>query len=189
MIQMSISERLKKTGNELFKIEQYQEALSKYEESLGIFRYILAKSYDNMKDEDLIYENYQLPETAKEYAGEYSNHLIALYLNICSCLTKLNKKEDAIHSADEALKINETAKGYYKKAQAYLQYINKESSDIKLGFYYLNKSYEISKDPSIVQQMHRIKKEIDEDREKEKKWFKFMFDKNSKEKREESSVV
>lgn len=59
-----------------------------------------------MKDEDLLYENYQLPESAKEYAREYINHLVALYLNICSCLTKLNKKEDAIHSADEALKIS-----------------------------------------------------------------------------------
>lgn len=66
---------------------------------------------------------------------------MALYLNICSCLTKTNKKEDAIHSADEALKIKETAKAYYKKAQAYLQYINKDPSDIKLGFLYLNKSY------------------------------------------------
>jgi hypothetical protein len=73
----------------------------------------------------------------------------------------MNKKEDAIHSADEALKLRETAKGYYKKAQAYLQFINKETQDIKLGFYYLNKSYELSKDPSLVQQMHRIKKEID----------------------------
>lgn len=58
-----------------------------------------------------------------------------------------------------------------------------------MGFYYLNKSYEISKDPSIVQQMHKIKKEIDEDREKEKKWFKFMFDKNSQAKKEENNVI
>jgi len=27
--------------------------------------------------------------------------------------------------------------------------------------------------------MHRIKKELDEERNKEKTWFKFMFDKNS----------
>lgn len=108
--------------------------------------------------------------------------MIALYLNICSCLTKTNKKEDALHSADEALKIKETAKGYYKKAQIYLQYINREGADIKLGFYYLNKCYEISKDQSVVQEMHKIKKEIDEERDKEKKWFKFMFDKNSKDK-------
>jgi hypothetical protein len=53
-----------------------------------------------MKDEDLVYESYALPEERKEYDEEYSNHLIALYLNICSCLTKQGKKEDAIHSAD-----------------------------------------------------------------------------------------
>lgn len=77
------------------------------------------------------------------------------------------------------MKINEkNAKIYYKKAQAYLQYINRESSDIKLGFYYLNKAYELSKYQSILVQMHKIKKELDEEREKEKNWFKFMFDKN-----------
>ena len=77
------------------------------------------------------------------------------------------------------MKINEkNAKIHYKKAQAYLQYINRESSDIKLGFYYLNKAYELSKDQSILVQMHKIKKELDEEREKEKNWFKFMFDKN-----------
>jgi len=64
------------------------------------------------------------------------------------------------------LKIKETAKAFYKKAQVYLQYINKETPDIKLGFYYLNKSYELSKDPTVVQQMHKIKKQIDEERDK-----------------------
>ncbi len=122
---MTVSERLKREGNELFKIEHYPEALTKYEEALGIFRYIQAKSYDNMKDEDLLYQNYCLPATQQEYAEEYTNHVLALYLNICSSLTKINKKEDAIHSADEALKLRETAKGYYKKAQAYLQFINR----------------------------------------------------------------
>lgn len=76
---------------------------------------------------------------------------MAIYLNICSTLTKINRKNDAIHSADEALKIKETAKAYYKKAQSYIQFINRDSEDIKLGFYYLNKSYEISKDPIIIQ--------------------------------------
>jgi hypothetical protein len=89
---MSISERLKKEGNELFKIEHYPEALARYEESLGIFRFILTKSYDNMKDDDLEYMSYAVPEERKEYAEEFSNHLVALYLNISSCLTKLNKK-------------------------------------------------------------------------------------------------
>lgn len=45
-----------------------------------------------MKDEDLTYENYSLPTNQQEYAEEYTSHLMALYLNICSCLTKMNKK-------------------------------------------------------------------------------------------------
>lgn len=80
-------------------------------------------------------------------------------MNICSALTKMNKKDEALHSSEEALKINNNnAKIYYKKAQAFLQYINRDSSDIKLGFYYLNKAYELSKDQSILVQMHKIKK-------------------------------
>ena len=81
--------------------------------------------------------------------------------------------------------MKETAKGYFKKAQAYLQYINRDGSDIKLGFYYLNKCYEMSKDRWVLEQMHTIKKEIDEERSKEKKWFKFMFDKNQQKQAEE----
>lgn len=77
----------------------------------------------------------------------------------------MNKKDEAIHSAEEAYKINDSnPKIYYKKAQAYLQYINRDSSDVKLGFYYLNKAYELSKDQSILVQMHKIKKELDEER-------------------------
>lgn len=53
-----------------------------------------------MKDEDLEYLTFSLPEEMEEFKEEYENHLIALYLNICSCLTKTNKKEDAVHSAD-----------------------------------------------------------------------------------------
>ena len=58
-----------------------------------------------MRDEDLAYEIYSIPTDRKEYEEEYTSHLVALYLNICSCLTKLNRKEDAVHSADEALKL------------------------------------------------------------------------------------
>jgi hypothetical protein len=53
-----------------------------------------------MKDEDLLYESYHLSEEDKEYKEEYDGHLVAIYLNICSTLTKLNRKNDAVHSAD-----------------------------------------------------------------------------------------
>jgi hypothetical protein len=142
-----------------------------------------------MKDEHLTYELYRLPEDCSRFRDEYEAHMVALYLNICSCLTKANKKEDAIHSAEEALQLKETAKGYYKKAQAYLQFINREDSDIKLGFYYLNKCYELSKDQAVVQEMHKIKRELDQERNKEKEWFKFMFDKNARDKQEQTKQL
>lgn len=53
-----------------------------------------------MKDEHLSYELYQIPEELAGFKEDYQTHMIALYLNICSCLTKTNKKEDALHSAD-----------------------------------------------------------------------------------------
>jgi hypothetical protein len=38
----------------------------------------------------------------------------------------MNKRDEAVHASEEALKINEkNPKIYYKKAQAYLQYINR----------------------------------------------------------------
>ena len=37
--------------------------------------------------------------------------------------------------------------------------------------------------------MHKIKKQIDDERDKEKKWFKFMFDKNSKQKEEKNKNI
>lgn len=71
MIQMNLSEQLKKKGNTLFKKEQYKEALSCYEEALAIFRYIHTRSYDNMKDEDLEYHTFALPEDLLRFKEEY----------------------------------------------------------------------------------------------------------------------
>lgn len=68
---MHISERLKKEGNDHFLLENYNEALSRYEEALSIFRYISAKTYDNMKDEDMIYHLYRLPETQNRFKDDY----------------------------------------------------------------------------------------------------------------------
>jgi hypothetical protein len=45
-----------------------------------------------MKDEDLQYFNYDCSQLSENLKTKYENHLCALYLNICSCLTKLNKK-------------------------------------------------------------------------------------------------
>jgi hypothetical protein len=39
----------------------------------------------------------------------------------------------------------------------------------------LNKAYEMSKDPSILSYITKVKDEIRTEKSKEKEWFKFMF--------------
>jgi hypothetical protein len=80
-----------------------------------------------------------------------------LYLNICSCLTKQNKKEEALFSADESLKVKRTTKGHYRKAQAYLKYVNREASDIKLGLLELKEAYTIENSVDLLREMHAVK--------------------------------
>lgn len=90
--QYRISNKVKEQGNTFFKENKLDEALSKYEEALGIFRYIESKSYENMKDEHLSYHNFDSSSLPSELREKHETHMIALYLNICSCLTKQNKK-------------------------------------------------------------------------------------------------
>ena len=59
----------------------------------------------------------------------------------------------------------EISKAHYKKAQAYLQYINRANEEIKLGFLELKQAYDFAESDSsdrnsILSEMHRVKKEI-----------------------------
>ncbi len=60
-----------------------------------------------------------------------------------------------------------------------MDYINREEKDVKLGLYFLNRAYEISRDEEVLKQMHTAKKEIEEERKKRKEWFGSMFRRNS----------
>jgi tetratricopeptide (TPR) repeat protein len=115
-----VSQKLKSEGNEAFQNQKFDKSQEKYEEALGIFRYIESISFENMKDEDLVYHQFDESSLDPPLKNVHQKHLIALYLNISSCLAKKNKKEEAIFSAEEALKIEDTAKGHYKRAIAYL---------------------------------------------------------------------
>lgn len=103
-----------------------------------------------MKDSDLTHQEFDTKDLSEIMKNKYNENMNAIYLNICHCLTKLNRKEEAIHSADLALKIQKTAKGYYKKAQAYLQYINRDETDYKLGLLELKEAYSLSNDKFIL---------------------------------------
>lgn len=120
LFQFHVSQKLKSEGNEAFQNKKFDKSQEKYEEALSIFRYIESISFENMKDEDLVYHQFDESSLDPPLKNAHEKHLIALYLNISSCLTKKNKKEEAIFSAEEALKIEDTAKGHYKRAIAYL---------------------------------------------------------------------
>ena len=53
-----------------------------------------------MKDEDLQYLNFDSSTLDPSSLAKFKAHMIALYLNISSCLTKLGKKEDSVLSAE-----------------------------------------------------------------------------------------
>ena len=89
LYQLHVSHKIKTEANESYHQGNFDEALHRYEESLSIFRYMTSKSFSNMKDEDLSYHE-AIP--SDPYEAKHKRHLIALYLNISSCLAKLNRK-------------------------------------------------------------------------------------------------
>ena len=84
-----MSDILKGEGNQFINQQQYEQALSKYEESLAIFRYISSDSNQNLKDDDL---HYHLEVPDPKYINTMNSHMVKLYLNISLCLTKLHRK-------------------------------------------------------------------------------------------------
>lgn len=129
-----------------------------------------------MKDEHLKYILYDAELSASDKA-KYESHMVALYLNICSCLTKMGKKDDALFSADEALKIENSFKAHYRKSQAYLNEINRTKDDIRLAILSLKEAYNISQDPFFIREMHAAKSSYENDKQQSQKWFKNMLEK------------
>ena len=185
--QIFVSDCLKNEGNEQVAQQSYEEALAKYEEALAVFRWIDTATNQNLKDSDLRYNKYE-PE--EEHRASLDGHLSKLYLNICLCLTKLNRKEEAIAATEEVIRMEpDNAKAYYRKGQAYVQYINREETDVKEGLKWLERSYEISKDPQLLNEMQAIRRKVVEERHKAKKAFSFIINNGVKPSVEPTSAV
>lgn len=76
------------------------------------------------------------------------------------------------------MKIRNTVKAHYKKAQVYLKYVNRDANDIKLGLLELKEAYSIEKNQEILKEMYGAKDSYEKEQQKSKNWFKFMFHKN-----------
>lgn len=102
-------------------IEFYQLACYEYEKALTVFAYIDCKKMkiNEIRDEDLIYRNYDyLHPQEKSKLEEISLHI---YLNLSICYMKLEMFKDSIYACDYALKIDpKSIKAFYRRAQVRL---------------------------------------------------------------------
>uniref|UniRef100_A0A672QSZ7 Peptidyl-prolyl cis-trans isomerase D n=1 Tax=Sinocyclocheilus grahami TaxID=75366 RepID=A0A672QSZ7_SINGR len=97
---------------------------------------------------------------------------LSCILNTAACKLKLKLWQEAIESCDEALELNQTnTKALFRRAQAWqgLKEFNKAMIDLK-------KAHEIAPDDKAIgNEMLKVKQQVKEEKEKEKKIYAKMF--------------
>ncbi|XP_065131628.2 peptidyl-prolyl cis-trans isomerase D isoform X2 [Paramisgurnus dabryanus] len=156
---LSVAEDIKNLGNDFFKAQEWQSAIRKYSKAL---RYL--ERHGNTKDDDNEYDDSvqkKLEPTA-----------LSCILNTAACKLKLKLWQEVIASCDEALQLNQTnTKALFRRAQAWqgLNEFNKAMIDLK-------KAQEIAPgDKAIGNEMLKVKQQVKEEKEKEKKIYAKMF--------------
>uniref|UniRef100_A0A8C1IV06 peptidylprolyl isomerase n=1 Tax=Cyprinus carpio TaxID=7962 RepID=A0A8C1IV06_CYPCA len=151
---LSVAEDVKNIGNNFFKPQNWQSAIKKYSKA---FRYLEICS--NTLDDDSAQK--KLEPTA-----------LSCILNTAACKLKLKLWQEAIESCDEALELNQTnTKALFRRAQAWqgLKEFNKAMGDLK-------KAQEIAPDDKAIgNEMLKLKQQVKEEKEKEKKIYAKMF--------------
>ncbi|KAF5135527.1 hypothetical protein DV495_000748 [Geotrichum candidum] len=151
-------QNIKDIGTKLFKAGDFPKAFSKYKKAA---QYIEDFYPDTLNDEDL--------KTATDLK-------ISLYLNLSLVGLKLNKNQEVIKSAEEALKIpeigdKEKAKAYYRLGTAYVNL-----KDEPKGIEQFNKALElVPGDAAITQGVAKANAQLQERNKKEKAAFSKFF--------------
>lgn len=149
-----MAEDVKNIGNNFFKAQNWQSAIKKYSKAL---RYL--ETCGNTLEDDSAQK--KLEPTA-----------LSCILNTAACKLKLSLWQEAIESCDEALEINQTnTKALFRRAQAWqgLKEFNKAMIDLK-------KAQEIAPDDKAIgNEMVKVKQQVKEEKEKEKKIYAKMF--------------
>ncbi|TRY54687.1 hypothetical protein DNTS_031224 [Danionella cerebrum] len=156
---LSVAEDVKNLGNNFFKAQNWEFAIKKYSKAL---RYL--EMCGNTLDDEEVQK--KLEPTA----------LICI-LNTAACKLKLNLWQEALESCDEALELNQTnTKALFRRAQAWqgLKEFNKAMLDLKKAQEIApeDKGYQVR---SIANEMQKVKLQVKEEKEKEKKIYAKMF--------------
>lgn len=149
-----MTEDVKNIGNNFFKAQNWQLAIEKYSKAL---RYLETCS-STLNDDSA---KKKLEPTA-----------LSCILNTAACKLKLKLWQEAIECCDEALDLNQTnTKALFRRAQAWqgLKEFNKAMIDLK-------KAHEIAPDDKAIgNEMLKLKQQVKEEKEKEKKIYAKMF--------------
>lgn len=148
-------EKIKGTGNRLFKEEKFELAKAKYEKVLREFNHV----------------HPQDDEEGKEFANTRN----LLHLNVAACLLKLGEHKKSIETCNKVLDANPVhVKALYRRGMAYMA-----SGDYEEARADFNKMMSIDKssEASAKAALLKLKKEEQEVERRVRKQFKGLFDK------------
>uniref|UniRef100_A0A0V0IVB0 peptidylprolyl isomerase n=1 Tax=Solanum chacoense TaxID=4108 RepID=A0A0V0IVB0_SOLCH len=148
-------EKIKGTGNRLFKEEKFELAKAKYEKVLREFNHV----------------HPQDDEEGKEFANTRN----LLHLNVAACLLKLGEHKKSIETCNKVLDVNPVhVKALYRRGMAYMA-----SGDYEEARADFNKMMSIDKssEASAKAALLKLKKEEQEVERRVRRQFKGLFDK------------
>ncbi|XP_009758548.1 peptidyl-prolyl cis-trans isomerase PASTICCINO1 [Nicotiana tabacum] len=148
-------EKIKGTGNRLFKEEKFELAKAKYEKVLREFNHVHPQDDEEGK--------------------EFSNTRNLLHLNVAACFLKLGEHKKSIEACNKVLDANPVhVKALYRRGMAYMA-----SGDFEEARADFNKMMSIDKssEASAKAALLKLKKEEQEVERRVRKQFKGLFDK------------
>ncbi|OIT36449.1 PREDICTED: peptidyl-prolyl cis-trans isomerase PASTICCINO1 [Nicotiana attenuata] len=148
-------EKIKGTGNRLFKEEKFELAKAKYEKVLREFNHVHPQDDEEGK--------------------EFSNTRNLLHLNVAACFLKLGEYKKSIEACNKVLDANPVhVKALYRRGMAYMA-----SGDFEEARADFNKMMSIDKSSkaSTKAALLKLKKEEQEVERRVRKQFKGLFDK------------
>ncbi|KDO58000.1 hypothetical protein CISIN_1g0069081mg [Citrus sinensis] len=152
---MDEAEKIRVTGNRLFKEGKFELAKAKYEKVLRDFNHV----------------NPQDDEEGKVFVGKRN----LLHLNVAACLLKLGECRKSIEACNKVLDANPAhVKGLYRRGMAYMAL--GEFEEAQRDFEMMMK-VDKSSEPDATAALSKLKKQRQEVESKARKQFKGLFDK------------
>ncbi|GAB2267638.1 G1/S-specific cyclin pas1 [Dionaea muscipula] len=152
---MDETEKIKTTGNGLFKEGKYELAKAKYEKLLREFNHV----------------NPQDDEEGKEFANTRN----VLHLNVAACYLKMGEYRKSIEACEKVLDTNPVhVKALYRRGMAYMS-----AGDFEEARSDFNMMIKVDKssEPDATAALQKLKQKEQEAQRKAKKQFKGLFDK------------